>query len=407
MKFFMKKKFLLLFLLSILFPFRSSANEVLTCDQSVTFINSVCARYYFIRRFSSSLDLLVQAHCIKRFSSVFFPTSHFTHEAIERSWLRVEIDRSLEPFFEVWEDFKHFKYVENESFMKDFTKELFIIMHTLVKLLAHKNDASDSLYLEWIDTIFSALTQGKCGDPQELLSSLQWMENFIAHHVPFVNNKRSVALLRGQFLPAQEGVLPCANSIFERFYYLKRLSYVCEGLRTVQRTIPSFWDIPFRVDEDILECTDSLVIKNPQIILTLQTIRASQNGDALFALWDQLCSYQYLGNESLEKEFALILFLLYQKVPLRHDKNSIDSYLQKIEIRNFTHMSLEEILDAIDFITEELPLFIEKYELNSALTWKNWVQKHWFFASLAMASLTIRFVILSRCSSSQIPAQGQ
>jgi hypothetical protein len=43
-----------------------------------------------------------------------------------------------------------------------------------------------------------------------------------------------------------------------------------------------------------------------------------------------------------------------------------------------SQLPIAEVLNAIDMLVNELPPFIEKYELNSQITWKNWLKKYWW-----------------------------
>ncbi|MFT6765491.1 MAG: hypothetical protein ACJAZS_000369 [Alteromonas naphthalenivorans] len=52
---------------------------------------------------------------------------------------------------------------------------------------------------------------------------------------------------------------------------------------------------------------------------------------------------------------------------------------------------LEEILNALDLIVEELPVFLEQYELASNLSWKEWKKKYWLLAPIGAGVLTLKF----------------
>jgi len=56
-------------------------------------------------------------------------------------------------------------------------------------------------------------------------------------------------------------------------------------------------------------------------------------------------------------------------------------------------MPLEEVLDILDLLVEELPEFLEKYELNSDITWRSWVKKYWILVPVAATAFGIKIYL--------------
>jgi len=71
--------------------------------------------------------------------------------------------------------------------------------------------------------------------------------------------------------------------------------------------------------------------------------------------------------------------------------------LHIIENKNIDPVKVEEVLKVLDMILAELPMFIEHYELNSELSWKEWKKKYWLLApaGATILSLKIYFVLTS------------
>lgn len=65
--------------------------------------------------------------------------------------------------------------------------------------------------------------------------------------------------------------------------------------------------------------------------------------------------------------------------------------------KNVDQVQVGEVLQMLDMILAELPVFIEKYELNSGLSWQEWKKKYWLLAPAGglILGLKIYFVLAS------------
>lgn len=88
---------------------------------------------------------------------------------------------------------------------------------------------------------------------------------------------------------------------------------------------------------------------------------------------------------------ALLIVVLWGAMVLRVRGAEIPSE------KGVDQVQVEEVLQMLDMILAELPVFIEKYELNSGLSWQEWKKKYWLLAPAGglILGLKIYFVIAS------------
>lgn len=88
----------------------------------------------------------------------------------------------------------------------------------------------------------------------------------------------------------------------------------------------------------------------------------------------------------------LLGFLFFYVVSLQCDFNDVP-----VHDKNVDQVQVEEVIKVLDMILAELPVFIEKYELNSNLSWAEWKKKYLFLAPAGAIILSIKvyFVLTS------------
>ncbi len=84
-------------------------------------------------------------------------------------------------------------------------------------------------------------------------------------------------------------------------------------------------------------------------------------------------------HETLILIFAVHKHILFDECAQHHHPIKKSTLETIIAINNIINqLPIAEVLSAIDMLVNELPPFIEKYELNSKITWKNWLKKYWW-----------------------------
>lgn len=186
---------------------------------------------------------------------------------------------------------------------------------------------------------------------------------------------------------SQSSGLVSANDVLLRFYHLQRLQKGIDLLETIKNK--DFLNNLFYYSENhsgITFC--GYHFYTMQVAAIIQHSCEEKKLEKLFFLWHELQQYKYSNDTQIIKEFTLFLTLLLQE---------IESYFSKKEQhelivlnKKLENSSLEEILALLDVLVEELPKFLEKYEIDSKMSWKVWLKKYWLIAPIAGAALILR-----------------
>lgn len=196
------------------------------------------------------------------------------------------------------------------------------------------------------------------------------------------------------------------DSIVLRFYHIQRLA---KGVRRLlwmshKQLVPL--DLHCEVIEN--KHTKTLVINNnsevtfthPRIISCIEHIENYHSLVPFVEIWDDLIHYQLVNDSLVLHEFTCLLFYLYKDVvhqeaflrsSSEEDQEALEEILQRAP--SLETADLEEILDVLDVLIDELPAFIEKYELTSSMTWIEWLKKYWLLAPVGMAALILRIYL--------------
>lgn len=176
----------------------------------------------------------------------------------------------------------------------------------------------------------------------------------------------------------------------ERFYIIQRLDPL---MRLLEITPEHFWIFPTPTLEERGMEYDGCNFNNPHILALVTSIDAQRSIKPIFHMWEELKRYKYLHDIKLIKEFTQVLFIVTRysfktQLPL--------TFEDKVAIKNVYSLDaidtlpLEQVLDVLDIIIEDMPAFLEKYELQSNLTWKEWLRKYWPVAPIAIAAFILK-----------------
>jgi hypothetical protein len=59
-------------------------------------------------------------------------------------------------------------------------------------------------------------------------------------------------------------------------------------------------------------------------------------------------------------------------------------------------LPIPEMLNSLDSLVEDLIEIIEKYELDTAMSWTQWFKKYWWVPPVIISSLVINFLLNHR-----------
>lgn len=190
-----------------------------------------------------------------------------------------------------------------------------------------------------------------------------------------------------------------ANQIFLRFYYLQRLSKPVHMLYKYYKR-HSFCALHTFVEKGHkFVIDDKLQFNNERVKLCIKRMEETQCLDQLFRLWLELKQYKLLGNDTFVREFSILTFITYKNIIthcLTKQPNLHKSLGQSILnlYNNLESLPLEEILEAIDMLSEELPPILEQYQINSDMTLGEWFKKYWWIPPLVIVTLSVQILLI-------------
>jgi len=187
--------------------------------------------------------------------------------------------------------------------------------------------------------------------------------------------------------------------VMSRFYFLQRVLPAIRLLRQ-QRPKKSFFTKCKRQN-----IYNNVSFKNEHIIRMINDMQEQKSIHPLFCTWEALHCYKYIQDTTIMKEFTLVVVLIINSLyGHHHGEQAVKKAKESLD-----ELSLEEMLTMLDFLIDEVPEFIDTYELNSSLSWTDWWRKYWLIAPLAAAALCIRLYTLYKKSiegtQGQLPQQ--
>lgn len=202
--------------------------------------------------------------------------------------------------------------------------------------------------------------------------------------------KESALLAKNQLVQEIDTTIEI-NEILMRFYHLKRLA----PFITLLKNLETKAIIPF----DALSTLEisQLKLETTPVLYALDSLQQDQTFQEFFILWDILNQYIYLKDTRIIIEYTKALYYLFYITikHLSHENLLLQNQITKCANLEQLHaMPLADILNLLDIMVEELPYFLEKTELNSKLTWKEWVKKYWLIAPISALILSIRVYLI-------------
>lgn len=129
---------------------------------------------------------------------------------------------------------------------------------------------------------------------------------------------------------------------------------------------------------------DSTYFFHPHIQSCIQKMNTTQSLKPIISLL-QATLYNYFHyDEPLIHELLILVFTIHKQV-LLEKYTAQPRTLKTLNLTTILEISerinqlpIAEILNAIDMLVTELPPFLEKYEFNSQISWKDWGKKYWW-----------------------------
>lgn len=385
------------------------ATEIQSSPQAMEFVELVQKRYYLAHRLESPIRVLIDSYnkimnkgSVGLWKFVVNRTNNsckarlleqgtakkFQHSLVRGHMQRIEETQSIDAVHELWSDFLAYKFIESDLFVK----EMLVAMVVLYKnLIVNLNEQGYKGYA-------GACAVDHVQDDLQVLARESWPDTQ-QNHVMFQ-------------LDAQEGVYENFYSILNlldetydkadfvltnnmRFYHIQRLLKPIITLlkfNAAQGIYPLSSD-----DEKVLE------FQHEKITMCVEKMKRMKSLEPIKDLWHHFTSYKFITDKVFLREFLVLLIVTYKKEVtavsgphIQKDVPSADEVLQLYQ--DISKLQIPELLNNLDDIVEQFISIMNKYELDSSLSWAAWIRKYWWVVPVSAASLYINIYLLKKAA---------
>lgn len=317
-------------------------------------VSQICEEFhqrsYCILRLTKPINQIRITHDKKACHEINI--SKFSNNHILECIRKMYSQNSIEPFFQLWQELKNYKYLDDETITQEFTKMVFVLQHNLVAEHSHN-------------------TKGASFDMKLTLDGRSFTE---------------------------------ATTV--RSYYRHRLQSAIQFLKKVRCSSFAF----FEQNDEECDCTfvTHHTFSNRSINACVEQMEKNQSVAPLMLLARDFANFKLIQDEIFLREFVQVVFLSLRNLYIHNAPLKYPSYRSTASIiantyQNLDQLPLEEILEAIDLLQKELPSLFEKYEFNSKLGWKAWLKKYWWTIPTVATVMGVRIYWLFK-NDTEVPS---
>jgi hypothetical protein len=365
------------------------------------FANYVYRRYYFIHRLERIMGLFqeinrsmqlnassVSVHMNECPHPPFNPETIFNfqnsfpfkHNKIKESIHNMEHEHNLKPLFLVWDEFITYKSVEDQLFVEEFTKEIFVISRNIL--------ICTGICARHLPSPRSTI--GLAAD--QLLDVIDMYVDQFLEHKPEYNSANLETSLDPIRMPDLHQSVHI-DDVALRYYHIQRLGVVFWLLNQIRaKAIPIQFSYSSTPDGVLIDSKHQF--KHEYIVSCIKVMEQTNSVEPLMGLMQGVQKYKYIDDELFAREYLTLLLVTLQHLELRSPEIRLPAKASSIT----DDLPLERILDALDLIAQELPALLEKYEFHSEYTWKEWLKKYWWAPAMIAGTITFKILMMLKKS---------
>lgn len=367
--------------------FAHDKQDILISSQT----KNVNKRYYFVARLEKTIQLL---NTIKqqnsRFSVMkkkinfndlvkFDDAPHFKHSRIQESIMLMQKNKNLKPLYTVWDDFSAYKFLEDELFIDEFTKEIFVISRNL--LLQMLPEKTIRTYNSSINDIFNNAINSSTKN------IIDYIDVFTQAATDAQNNKSyNISKLHETYRLTDLEKEIHTDQISERFYLLKRMMKALNALKNIKNYKNTAFKFPINKENPFVIFDDSIEFTHDRIIHCIEAMESQESIEPLFTLWDDYRQFRYIENEHFTREFFIVVFITYKNFIINNTSQETtrsNSISDAVELyQKINSLSTDEIVESIDTLVE----ITELIGLREKITWRQWSRDYWWVGPTILSS---------------------
>lgn len=343
-----------------------SSDMLVSIKQIHLFSNLINRRFYFIERLKKPIQMLLNMKVSSDQLNVIFHRAYsdsleWRCDAVRTSLEEIERIGNLKPLLMVWDEFFSYKSIDDEIFIEEFTKEIFLIAHTLLIHGVAKSLSLDKVCedLMFADAIFYL--------PAECLVEVIDHVASTLIESQFYTNLTDYLQAYWQRAELSDVVFRIySNDIVMRFYVIERIEWIVDLFRQFEKM--GNYSIG---DGSLLEV--DIVFKSYQINQAVMEINIEGGIKPFFYYWHMTKQYRFIKNELFQKEFLILVFIL-EKYLLNYYARSQSDYdtVQKIEeiYKKINSLSTFDLLQGIDYAGT----YLKKIVIQQQNNWWHYVK---------------------------------
>jgi len=317
-----------------------------------SFTNLVNRRYFLIERLKHTISLLEQVSEKMARLDFLIPRisiSSFSHERIKLSIQEIIKTKSLKPLFIVWEDFHAYTALEDELFVEEFTKEVFLITKSV----------------------------------------------FMFTNIYAINElEKSILDINDKVIDRELIGPTSSNNVIMRFYTFERLRNALELLKKLQIEDPALFFKEFdqlhcKFDERCDECSSYL-----QRLYT--QLEHDRNITTLIDSAKELKHFKYLDNEKWTREIVCMIFKAYKNYIINKVNKKPERQVTITDIIDMYNrleaLPVDELLNGIDFMVAFSTDLYSQAQSREPSTFNERLQKYWWVVPVIGVSVLLKII---------------
>jgi hypothetical protein len=187
--------------------------------------------------------------------------------------------------------------------------------------------------------------------------------------------------IRTQLPDIEAEIIP--EFVTKRYYLTQRL---LKAINIILQYVSATKDSSMQC----VEIVEQILWKDDYIQALCSEITHTRKMSPIFELWDYFSQFRKIHDADFNRETCVLIRVCLQCIyaELHRDLATKNSWLADID-----SLPLEEILSTIDLLVEQMPAILEKYELQSNLSWKQWFKKYWWAVPVISTVIGLRILV--------------
>lgn len=344
-------------------------------EQAMRFVKVVQKRYYLVHRLEKPMRFLMDFYesiqqnnqfnfwhlmAQRKPKELILPigiSAQFQHPAVKKCMKTLEEEHNIRAIHSLWSDLLSYKFIENELFVREAIIAIVVLYKAVISMVT------------------------KEGQGQKAENVKSWEEMY--------DNFDSILNLLDESYDKGDFVI--TNNL--RYYHIQRLLKSIVILTQVNtRYLNPLWDCLVQTINK-----NNISFKHEAVQRCLDSILETESFEPLFGLWHHFMAYRFANDSLFLQEFVALEYMLYRKlidclrVSVGKANPTADDIIELYA--NIATLPIPEMLNSLDSLVDDLIAIMEKYELDTTLSWKDWLIKYWWVPPVVLASIVVNFIL--------------